>query len=369
MGDSFRPSDVIVVRPDSDLVTSLVPGWDGWRSTRPVDTDTRRPIYTAGMCHPGRTAISATWAGVWLLSAVTATAQVVTPPASSGRQLQAGDGDTVIVDGDDRVSLIRRRQAHVRVVADESARTVLVIADWGTGASAAPDGRVNRIWRFAGIDGRWPLESRWEGVVALMVPEMPPMSVGPSLTLDTPAGVVAFVGGPQRSGAADAAVVLRYESLSGGGREGTTFDEAERDAMSSNFMTSFSTMSFGSGGGWVAASGTETAATFERSVPPPRGGVPGTRGPILSAMPRIVERVQPEWPQEARDAGAQGMVILQADVATDGTVRDARVVRGQPLLTAAAVEAVRRWRFEPAGPDGRPDPMTVTVTVQFPPLP
>ena len=86
-------------------------------------------------------------------------------------------------------------------------------------------------------------------------------------------------------------------------------------------------------------------------------------------MPRILERVQPEWPQEAREAGVAGMVIVQADVSVDGSVRDARVLRGAPQLNAAAVDAVRRWRFEPAGPDGRPDPVTVTVTVQFPPRP
>ena len=322
------------------------------------------------MGHRERTATVFAWAAIGLLSAVAATAQVLSPPAPSGRQLQVGDGDIVIVDGDDRVSVVRRRQAHVRVVADESARTVLVIADWGTRESVAPDGRVNRTWRFAGIDGRWPLESRWEGVVVLMVPEMPPMSAGPSLTLETSAGAVAFVGGPPRSVAADASVVLRYESLSGGGREGSTFDEAEREAMSPNFMTSFSTMSFGSGGGGdVAGGGAGTSATFEMAVPAPRGGFTAARSPILRAMPRIIERAPPEWPQEARAAGVQGMVILQADVTTDGTVRDARVVRGAPLLNVAAIDAVRRWRFEPAGPDGRPDPLTVTVTVQFPPQP
>jgi TonB family protein len=288
----------------------------------------------------------------------------------SGRQLEAGDGDTIVVDGDDRVSVVRRRQARVRVVADDTARTVLVIADWGTRRSAQPDGHVNRTWRFAGVDGRWPLDSRWEGDSVLTVPEMPPMGPGPILSFETPAGVVAFVGGPPRAQGLDAAVVLRYESASGGGRDGVTFDQAERDALSPDFMTSFSTMSFGSsGGGYVAGGSTGTTVSRESPGSVARRAAPSGPGPILRAMPRILERVTPEWPPAARDAGVVGIVILQADVALDGSVRDVRVVRGVPMLNDAAIEAVRHWRFEPAGSDGRLDPVTVTVTVQFPPQP
>jgi TonB family protein len=245
---------------------------------------------------------------------------------------------------------------------------VLVIADWGAPGSSQPDGRANRTWRFAGVDGRWPLDTRWEGDAILLIPERPPMSAGPSLSIETLAGVVAFIGGPPRA-VPDVSVVLRYESMSGGGREGATLDEAEREALSPGFTTSFSSMSFGAvGGGYVASGGGGTDALFEMAVPPPSGGVRAA-GPIMRAMPRIVERVPPVWPAEARDAGVAGIVIIQADVSADGSVRDARVLRGAPLLHGAAIESVRRWRFEPAGPEGRPDPVTVTVTVQFPPQP
>ena len=95
-------------------------------------------------------------------------------------------------------------------------------------------------------------------------------------------------------------------------------------------------MSFGSvGGGYVASGAAGADTVFETAVPPPSGGV-RTAGPIVRAMPRILERVQPEWPQEAREAGVAGMVIVQADVSVDGSVRDARVLRGAPQLNAAA---------------------------------
>ena len=320
------------------------------------------------MSHPSRTAaVACVGLMLTLADRDAASAQVGAPFTPSGRQLQAADGDTVVVDGDDRVSLVRRRQAHVRVVADETAGTVLVIADWGTRESAQPDGRVNRTWRFAGVDGRWPLESRWEADAVMFVPDKPPVFAGPALSLETSAGVIAFIGGPPRP-VADPTVILRYSSMSSGGREGATFDEAEREALSPNFMTSVSTMSFGSGGGVGFGTG-QMVETFEAAVPAPGRRAPAGAGPVLQAMPRIVQRVPPVWPQAARDADVRGMVIIQADVTTDGTVRDARVLRGVPMLDAAAVEAVRQWRFEPAGSDGRPDPVTVTVMVQFPPQP
>jgi TonB family protein len=320
------------------------------------------------MAHPWRTLpVSFLSAIFGLIGAASAPAQVGLP-RPDGRQIQAGDGDTVVVDGDDRVSVVRRRQAHLRVVVDEAARNLLVIADWGVGDRAEPDGRIDRTWRFTGVDGRWPLDSRWQRGALLLIPERPPMSAGPALSIETSAGVIAFIGGPPRP-VPDATVVLRFESMSGGGREGATFDEAEREALSPGFTTSFQSMSFGAVGGGNGAAGTPgTDAIFEVSVPPPSGQL-RTAGPIVRAMPCIVERVQPEWPQEARDAGVAGMVIVQADVSADGSVGDARVLRGAPLLHGAAVDAVRRWRFEPAGTDGRPDPVTVTVMVQFPPQP
>jgi len=38
-------------------------------------------------------------------------------------------------------------------------------------------------------------------------------------------------------------------------------------------------------------------------------------------------------------------VKIEAIIARDGTIRDARVVSGHPLLTAAAIDAVRQWRY------------------------
>jgi len=75
--------------------------------------------------------------------------------------------------------------------------------------------------------------------------------------------------------------------------------------------------------------------------------------------------VAPTYPPLARAAGVEGVVILEAVIAEDGSVRDVRVLRSNPLLEAAALEAVRQWRFSPTLLNGEPVPVVMTVTVAF----
>jgi TonB family protein len=62
---------------------------------------------------------------------------------------------------------------------------------------------------------------------------------------------------------------------------------------------------------------------------------------------RIVEKVDPVYPEAARAAGAEGMVVLDAVIAADGSVKRVQPVSGPDLLVQSATEAVRSWRFEP----------------------
>ena len=61
----------------------------------------------------------------------------------------------------------------------------------------------------------------------------------------------------------------------------------------------------------------------------------------------------------------EGTVILEASTDTYGRVVAVRVLRSIPLLDAAAVDAVRQWVYEPLLVNGRPRPVTFTVTVRF----
>ena len=86
-------------------------------------------------------------------------------------------------------------------------------------------------------------------------------------------------------------------------------------------------------------------------------------GPI---KPPVKTRdVKPVYPPVARDAGVQGVVIIEAGIDSQGNVVNAHVLRGQPLLDEAAIEAVRQWTFRPTQLNGAPVPVIMTVTVNF----
>ncbi len=81
--------------------------------------------------------------------------------------------------------------------------------------------------------------------------------------------------------------------------------------------------------------------------------------------PRPVRRIEPAYPEIARQARVEGVVILEATTDIYGRVVAVRVLRSIPLLDEAAVDAVRQWVYEPLLVNGRPRPVTFTVTVRF----
>jgi TonB family protein len=79
----------------------------------------------------------------------------------------------------------------------------------------------------------------------------------------------------------------------------------------------------------------------------------------------LLERVEPVYPEAARQQNIHGAVVLAALVGTDGAVRELRVVSGEPVLAKAATDAVRRWRFQPHRQDGRLVEFETQITVNF----
>jgi TonB family protein len=63
---------------------------------------------------------------------------------------------------------------------------------------------------------------------------------------------------------------------------------------------------------------------------------------------RAKSKVAPVYPELARKMSLSGTVKVEVVVAANGTVKDAKVVGGHPVLAGAALDAVRKWRFEPA---------------------
>lgn len=82
--------------------------------------------------------------------------------------------------------------------------------------------------------------------------------------------------------------------------------------------------------------------------------------------PRLVRRVTPVYPADARADGVQGLVILETTIGTDGKVASVDVVRRvDPRLDSAAAEAVAVWEYTPTLLNGEPVEVVMTVNVTF----
>lgn len=97
---------------------------------------------------------------------------------------------------------------------------------------------------------------------------------------------------------------------------------------------------------------------------------PEPEGPIRVGgkikEPRKTREVKPIYPEIARKARIEGVVILEITVDKQGNVKDVKVLRQLPMgLTEAAVTAVKQWKYEPSTLNGRPVEVLVTVTVTF----
>ncbi len=62
---------------------------------------------------------------------------------------------------------------------------------------------------------------------------------------------------------------------------------------------------------------------------------------------KIVYQVEPEYPQDLRRIGVGGYVRVDATISPSGTVEDATVAGGNPILAEAAVKAVKKWKDAP----------------------
>jgi TonB family protein len=84
-----------------------------------------------------------------------------------------------------------------------------------------------------------------------------------------------------------------------------------------------------------------------------------------AAGTRLIHRVEPEYPEEARTQHIQGLVTLDVQIGAEGAVHNIAVVDGNAMLAEAAVQAVRQWRYRPYSVDGRPVEMQTRVTIRF----
>lgn len=105
----------------------------------------------------------------------------------------------------------------------------------------------------------------------------------------------------------------------------------------------------------------ETSAASESSA------APQTAGTDQTSLPELLDNPPPQYPQEALRKRWQGTVELRLRISAQGTVAELTVARssGAAVLDAAAVSAVKHWRFKPALQRGQPAEATIRLPVVF----
>jgi protein TonB len=90
---------------------------------------------------------------------------------------------------------------------------------------------------------------------------------------------------------------------------------------------------------------------------------PKSGGQIQQAV--LIYRKDAEYPKIAKQTGAKGTVRLNATIGKDGNIKAVRVISGHPMLTGAATEAVKQWRYRPTLLNGQPVETDTEVLINF----
>jgi TonB family protein len=79
----------------------------------------------------------------------------------------------------------------------------------------------------------------------------------------------------------------------------------------------------------------------------------------------LISKVDPVYPEIAKGAHVQGIVVLHAVISKAGDVEDLHVISGPPMLTASAIEAVKQWKYKPYLLNGQPTEVETTINVNY----
>jgi protein TonB len=195
-------------------------------------------------------------------------------------------------------------------------------------------------------------------------PSEPPVPVTfPRITHAAPGGMAAPAAGTQRSarrsGAATSAPLQLRAPVAAPAETSVRDDQPEADNDAADVPGEESSLNgfLGSGRGDGPGDGDQPPEWTGDDIVRPGGAV---------REPELVRRVEPQYPEAARKARIEGVVILDAVIAASGEVEEVRVIRSAgKLLDDAAAQALRGWIYRPATLNGRAVRVLLTVTVSF----
>lgn len=93
------------------------------------------------------------------------------------------------------------------------------------------------------------------------------------------------------------------------------------------------------------------------------GGAP--KGGSFFQPAILISKVSPVYPANAKARGVEGVVVIHAVIDKEGRVKRADVQQGDPLLTQAALDAFKQWRYKPSTLGGAPAEAEITASVTF----
>ncbi|MFC2161637.1 energy transducer TonB [Acidobacteriota bacterium] len=89
-------------------------------------------------------------------------------------------------------------------------------------------------------------------------------------------------------------------------------------------------------------------------------------GDTSLVRPEIIHQVEPVYPERARRAGIEGIVMMRVKTDSEGNVNTVTVLRSDStILNQAAIDAVNQWKYQPIYRNGVPIPIVTTVAVKF----
>jgi len=138
----------------------------------------------------------------------------------------------------------------------------------------------------------------------------------------------------------------------------------DQPGLADNDAQPFPLVPYGTGNG----TGNTTMNELLREVPvaPPRVVTPQkVRVSSGVAQGLLIRQVKPQYPPLALQAHVQGMVVLQAVIGKDGSVQELHVISGHPLLTGAALAAVKQWLYRPYYLNNEPVAVDTQISLNF----
>lgn len=108
-------------------------------------------------------------------------------------------------------------------------------------------------------------------------------------------------------------------------------------------------------------------ASAAPSLPRPSSAMPMVQPRVSGGITeaKLIHRVDPVYPAVARQMHVEGNVEIRAVVSREGTIKNPVAVSGPALLRSAALEAIRKWRYEPSRLDGQATDRDVLITIAF----